>query len=82
MHPERPRLPARIQAVQIAVDPKLRQENDPMPPAEPRKKDQGQSFWNNPLTATAIVVVSAVVVGIAIDGLSDDDDEAPASAQQ
>ena len=73
--------PDQNKAVQIAVDPKLRQENDPMPPAEPKKKDSGQSFWNNPLTATAIVVVSAVVVGIAIDGLSDDDDEAPASAQ-
>jgi hypothetical protein len=53
----------------------------PSDPAAVSNKKTGVSFWNNPLTATAIVVVSAVVVGIAIDGMSDDDDEQPASAQ-
>jgi hypothetical protein len=76
--------PDQNKAVQIAVDPKLAQTGDPMsddPAIEEKKKKQtGQSFWNNPLAATAIVVVSAVVVGIAIDGMSDDDEE-PASAQ-
>jgi len=79
-------------AVQIAVDPKMAQmgpggtgSGEPMP-ADPaieqkKKKQGGTSFWNNPLTATAIVVVSAVIVGIAIDGVTDDDDETPASAQ-
>ncbi len=72
-------------AVQIAIDPKLAQTGDPMKddPAieEKKKKMSNTSFWNNPLAATAIVVVSAIVVGIAIDGMSDDDDEQPASAQ-
>lgn len=75
--------PDQNKAVQIAVDPKMAQ-TEPMPsdPAQEQKKQKqsGTSFWNNPLAATAIVVVSAVVVGLAIDGLSDDDEE-PASAQ-
>ena len=79
--------PDQNKAVQIAIDPKMAHQTgngDPMtsdPAVEEKKKKQsGTSFWNNPLTATAIVVVSAVVVGLAIDGLSDDDEQ-PASAQ-
>jgi len=78
--------PDQNKAVQIAVNTKMAQtgNGDPMkddPAVEEKKKKQsGTSFWNNPLTATAIVVVSAVVVGLAIDGLSDDDEQ-PASAQ-
>ena len=49
-------------------------------PAKRANKKSGTTFWNNPLTATGIVVLSAVVVGLAIDGLADDDDEQPASA--
>ena len=75
--------PDQNRAVQIAVDPKMAQ-TEPMP-ADPvieqkQKKQSGTSFWNNPLAATAIVVVSAVVVGLAIDGMSDDEEQ-PASAQ-
>lgn len=75
--------PDQNKAVQIAVDPRMAQTGDPMTddPAveEKKKKMSNTSFWNNPLTATAIVVVSAIVVGIAIDGMSDDDEQ-PASA--
>jgi hypothetical protein len=78
--------PDQNKAVQIAVNTKMAQtgNGDPMKDdpatAQKQKKQTGTSFWNNPLTATAIVVVSAVVVGLAIDGLSDDDEQ-PASAQ-
>ena len=76
--------PDQNKAVQISVDPKMAQTGPDGPPADPAatsNKKTGTTFWNNPLTATAIVVLSAVVVGIAIDGMSDDDDEQPASAQ-
>ena len=78
--------PDQNKAVQIAIDSRMAQtgNGDPMKDdpatAQKQKKQTGTSFWNNPLTATAIVVVSAVVVGLAIDGLSDDDEQ-PASAQ-
>ena len=78
--------PDQNKAVQIAIDSRMAQtgNGDPMtsdPAVEEKKKKQsGTSFWNNPLTATAIVVVSAVVVGLAIDGMTDDDEQ-PASAQ-
>jgi hypothetical protein len=37
------------------------------------------SFWNNPLTASLIVVGAAILVGVAIDAATDDDEETPAS---
>jgi hypothetical protein len=70
--------PGQSKAVQVAVDPVLAQAATPAEEEE-RKKKVGMSLWNNPLMATAIVVVSAVVVGVAVDGLTDDDEE-PASA--
>lgn len=69
--------PGQNKAVKIAVDPNLKVEPTPRPQKEDPRLG---TIWNNPLAATAIVVVSAVVVGIAIDGLTDDDDEQPASA--
>jgi len=69
--------PGQNKAVQIAVDPVAAQTS---PTTESKnKKKTGMSLWNNPLAATGIVVVSAIVVGIAIDGLTDDDEQ-PASA--
>ena len=69
--------PDQNKAVRISVNPVLAQmgpggtgAGEPIaddPAIEEKKKKQtGTTFWNNPLTATAIVVVSAIVVGIAI----------------
>jgi hypothetical protein len=71
--------PGQNKAVQIAVDPILAQTESEGPPPEKKDNPKLGTLWNNPLTATAIVVVSAIVVGVAVDGLTDDDEE-PASA--
>jgi hypothetical protein len=64
-------------------------QEDPPPPDAPApspeeveaaQKRQRLGLWNNPLTATLIVVGAAVVVGFAVDQLTDDDDEPAASA--
>lgn len=73
--------PGQSKAVQIAVDPILAQNEPTSPPEEKKDHPTLGTLWNNPLTATAIVVVSAIVVGVAVDGLTDDDEE-PASASQ
>ncbi len=39
------------------------------------KKDMG--FWNNPLTATLIVLGAAIVVGVVVDEITDDDEASP-----
>jgi len=40
---------------------------------EGKKKDMG--FWNNPLTATLVVLGAAVLVGWAVDSMTDDDED-------
>lgn len=48
-------------------------------PAENDKKDRGgAAWWNNPFTATLIVLGSAVLIGVLVDNAVDDD-ETPAS---
>lgn len=46
--------------------------------ADKNKKKKGTSIWNNPLTATLIVVGGAIVVGLIVDQVSNND-ENPAS---
>jgi hypothetical protein len=40
----------------------------------------GTTWWNNPLTATLIVVGSAVAIGVLVDGATDDEENPSASA--
>jgi hypothetical protein len=44
----------------------------PQSPAAKRRLADKMSWWNNPLTATLIVVGAAVVVGVAVDQWTDD----------
>ena len=72
-------LPGQAKAVQVSVDPLLAAQDPMAPPTAEDKKRNTMTLWSNPLMATAIVVVSAVVVGVAVDGLTDDEEQ-PASA--
>jgi hypothetical protein len=56
----------------------LRQE-EPTPKEGGESEKAGLSVWNNPLTATLIVVGSALVVGLVVDSMSNDEEQ-PASA--
>jgi hypothetical protein len=48
-----------------------------MPPAEPVTGKKGApTIWSNPLTASLIVLGSAVVVGLLVEGATDDEDQA------
>ena len=55
-----------------------RQDSSAPKPSENEKKKKGGGFWANPLSATLIIVGSAIVVGFAIDQLTQSDNE-PAS---
>jgi len=46
-------------------------------PQEASEGKKGLSFWDNPLTATLIVLGAAVVVGVVVDELTDDDEASP-----
>jgi hypothetical protein len=52
-----------------------RQDTSPPPPAENEKKKKSGGIWANPLAASLIIVGSAIVVGYAIDQLTQSDDE-------
>jgi hypothetical protein len=47
-----------------------RQDTSPAPAPEKEKKKKPGGVWANPVTATLIVVGSAIVVGVAIDQLT------------
>ena len=47
-----------------------RQDTSPPPPAETAAKKPKGNVWSNPVTATLIVVGSAIVVGFAVDQLT------------
>jgi len=47
-----------------------RQDSNAPPPREKEKKKKQGGVWANPLTATLIVVGSAIVVGFAVDELT------------
>jgi hypothetical protein len=66
----------RARQVEIVMNP-ASQPTAPAPPTTMKRPN----VWNNPLTATLIVLGSAVVVGAIVDSATDDDpaDEAPVS---
>jgi carboxypeptidase family protein len=60
--------PGATRQVQLAL---RGRENNPPPTPAPHKKTG--TLWDNPLTATLIVVGGAVVTGLIIDAVDDDD---------
>ena len=55
---------------------------DDLPPdyADDDKKKGGLGFWNNPLTASLVVIGAAIAVGVLVDQLSDDDNPTPTAS--
>ena len=75
--------PGATRQVQLAL--KGRQDNamggkatNPPPTPAPNKKTG--TLWDNPLTATLIVVGGAVVTGLIIDAIDDDDNDTNAAS--
>jgi hypothetical protein len=64
--------PGQSRTVNLAVNPQ--QEPAPGPQTAEDKKKKKAGVWNNPLTATLIVLGSALVIGIIIEAADDDDD--------
>jgi len=67
--------PGQTRHVQVAI-------NAQVAPSPAEKADNGRrgaGWWNNPLAATLIVIGSAIVVGYAVDSLTDDDEDAQQS---
>jgi hypothetical protein len=60
--------PGQAQSVTVAVNAATSSGTE-----EDERGKKALSWWNNPLTASLIIVVSAVVLGIAIDKATDDD---------
>ena len=52
-----------------------RQDSSAPKPSENEKKKKGGGFWANPLSATLVIVGSAIVVGFAINQLTQSDNE-------
>lgn len=78
--------PGQARAVQVAIDPTLavrRAAEEEMPPAEGTQPASSElekpTLWNNPLTAALVVLGAAVVVGLLIEELTDEEDEPLAS---
>ena len=68
--------PGQAREVTVGIDP----QQAPSPDAAEDEMDKDKmTFWNNPLTASLIVVGSAIVVGLLIDAATDDDEPTPAS---
>lgn len=65
--------PGTTRRVQLAYG--GRQDSSAPPPPEKEKKKKSGGFWSNPLTASLIIVGSAIVVGVAIDQLTQSDNE-------
>lgn len=71
--------PGQARILQVAIDPSEEQAPSPAEAREKEKKRDRLGFWNNPLTATLVVVGAAIVVGVALDAATDDNNETPAS---
>ena len=69
--------PGATRDVQLALG--GRQDNSDLPPPEKEKKRKKGGIWSNPVTATLIVVGSAIVVGVLVSSLSSSDSNPPAS---
>lgn len=62
--------PGQARNVDLAVDPNAKKTD------EDDDRDKGMTGWNNPLVASLIVVGSAIVVGVAIDSATGDNEPA------
>lgn len=69
--------PGTMSEVQLALG--GRQDNSDLPPSEKEKKKRKGGVWSNPVSATAIVVGSAVVLGVIVDSLTKSESNPPAS---
>ena len=69
--------PGATRDVQLALG--GRQDSSDLPPSEKEKKRRKGGIWGNPVTATLIVVGSAIVVGVLVSSLSGSDSNPPAS---
>ena len=69
--------PGATRDVQLALG--GRQDSSDLPPPEKEKKRRKGGVWANPVTATLIVVGSAIVVGVLVGSLSSSDSNPPAS---
>jgi hypothetical protein len=69
--------PGQAQSVTVAINP----QSAPSPEQEQeKKKKKGAGFWENPVTASAVVIGVATVVGLLIkEGTDDDEDASPSS---
>lgn len=56
-----------------------RQDSNAPPPPEKEKKKKRGGIWANPLTASLIIVGSAIVLGFAVDQLVKPDSASPSS---
>lgn len=61
-------------AVKISLAPGVNAQEGPVIAEKEKKKKGAMTFWSNPLTASLIVVGSAVVVGVLLDQWTDDDE--------
>lgn len=68
--------PGQTRDVQLAVN----QQTAPPPTPPEQQKQGGTSWWNNPVVATLLVVGGAVLIGIAVDNASNEDQPASPSA--
>jgi hypothetical protein len=65
--------PGATRRVQLAYG--GRQDTSAPKPSENQKKKKGGGFWANPLSATLVIVGSAIVVGFAINQLTQSNNE-------
>jgi hypothetical protein len=63
--------PGTTRRVQLAYG--GRQDSSAPPPQEKQKKKKSGGVWANPLTASLLIVGSAIVVGVTIDQLTQSD---------
>lgn len=70
--------PGEARHVRLAVGPTPRKGGTGR--AASGKGSGGTTLWSNPLTATLIVVGAAIVVGVAVDSATNDEEPASASA--
>jgi len=65
--------PGTTRRVQLAYG--GRKDSSAPTPSENEKKKKGGGFWANPLTATLVIVGSAIVVGFAVNQLTQSDNK-------
>ena len=68
--------PGEAQNVTVAINP----QTAPSPEEEQERKKKGAGFWNNPVTATLVVIGSATLLGYLIKSGTDDESNASPSS--